>query len=82
MKRYLTVTETARICGVKPGTVRRWIALGHITRTKTGHIDAADLIRWWDRRDTRKVALAFRRWERIAFSERAAMPKTRTPEPP
>lgn len=78
---WLTITEVATIAKVKPVTVRRWIALGYLTRNRNGKINARDWMEFEDQRraDPRRVAMldlrnrrsdrvAFQKWQRYARS--------------
>lgn len=63
---WLTIVQAAKVCNVKPATVRRWVALGQLSRQPNGKIRGDELLKFWDERmDAPMVLLAFRRWDRI-----------------
>ena len=52
----------ARICGVKPGTIRRWVHDGHIIRHAYdghGRYDVRELLHWVQARDPQALYSRF-----------------------
>lgn len=49
----LTVAQVATITGASASTIRWWIKRRHLTRTRRGLIDAADLLAYLERRGDR-----------------------------
>lgn len=55
----LTVPQAAKVCGVSPAAIRKWIQRRHIARNEWGLLDAVELARHLAKRgtiDQRKVA--------------------------
>lgn len=44
------LTDAAGICGVKPGTIRRWVHDGRVIRHPDGY-DVDELLQWIDARN-------------------------------
>ena len=51
----LTVEAAAAVAKVQPGTIRKWLSRGHITKNRRGLIDQAELLAWWEKRNPRMV---------------------------
>jgi hypothetical protein len=51
----LPLDIAAMVAGVKPGTVRRWVHDGHVTRHRDGY-DLDELIAYRDSRDLHALA--------------------------
>ena len=58
----LTTAQAAHLLGVKPGTVRAWIAAGKLTRQPCGRLANADVLAAYESRDARMADLVANRW--------------------
>lgn len=54
MSTHVPLAVAARISGVKPGTIRRWVFDRHVIRYSDGY-DVYELLQWVDARDPTKL---------------------------